>query len=91
MRKMPHYVFGSANSGATKRILIMQIFLNEEQTALVRSAAASIDPCWHQRFLASVQDELLGHNPSHVTNDDVLAALESVRWAMFEGTIDDDD
>jgi hypothetical protein len=90
MRKMPHCVFGSASGGATKRILIM-IDLSKEQTALIRSAANSINPCWRQRFLASVEDHLLGHDPNHVSDEDVVKAIDGVRWAMFVGTVDDDD
>jgi hypothetical protein len=69
----------------------MNIFLSEEQTSLIRTAANSIDPCWRQRFLASVEDHLLGHDPSHVSDEDVVAAIDGVRWAMTVGTIDDDD
>jgi hypothetical protein len=63
-----------------------------EQTALIRSAAASLQPCWRERFLASVQDHLLGHEPDRpISDDQVVKAIDGVRWAMFVGTIDDDD
>jgi hypothetical protein len=69
-----------------------QIFLSEQQTAVIRAAANSIDPCWRQRFLASVQDQLLGHEPDRpISDDQVVKAIDGVRWAMFVGTIDDDD
>jgi hypothetical protein len=41
--------------------------------------------------LASVEDHLLGHDPNHVSDEDVVKAIDGVRWAMFVGTVDDDD
>jgi hypothetical protein len=52
-----------------------QISLTLEQTEVIRAAAASVEPCWRERFLASVQDHLLGHQPDHVSDDDGLAAI----------------
>jgi hypothetical protein len=69
----------------------MQIFLSEAQQAVIRAAAASVDPCWRERFLRSIEDRLLGHEPDHVSDDDVLAAIEGITWAMFVGSTEADD
>jgi hypothetical protein len=66
------------------------IALSREQTELIRAAATSAQPCWRERFLNSIQDELLSHNPSHVSDEDVVAAIDVVKWAMLVGTVDDD-
>jgi hypothetical protein len=61
-------------------------------TEFIKAAAAFIEPCWRERFLASVQDQLLGHEPDRpISDDQVVEAVDGVRWAMFVGTIDDDD
>jgi hypothetical protein len=79
----------------TMRILKMSyhnpVFLTTEQTALIRTAAASINPSWRQRFLASVEDQLLGHEPDHVSDTDVLAAIDAVRGAFHTLDLNDDD
>jgi hypothetical protein len=53
------------------------VFLSREQSEVIRVAAASINPSWRQRFLASVEDQLLGHEPDRVSDDDVVKAVES--------------
>jgi hypothetical protein len=63
--------------------------LTKDQLAAIRTAAASLDPTWRSRFLASVQDALLWparHHP--ITDSDVVAAVESVR-STFQDTYDD--
>jgi hypothetical protein len=60
-----------------------QIFVSEEQQAVIRTAAASIEPCWRERFLASVQDQLLGHEPDRpISDDQVVKAIDGERGAM---------
>jgi predicted DNA-binding transcriptional regulator YafY len=65
--------------------------LTSEQQAAIRVAAASIQPCWRDRFLASVQDQLLSHEPDRVTDADVARAIDGVRWAMTVGLVDPHD
>jgi hypothetical protein len=66
--------------------------LNEAQSATIKAAAASIPTCGRERFLRSIEDRLLGHEPDRpISDDQVVKAIDGVRWAMFVGTIDDDD
>jgi hypothetical protein len=37
-----------------------------------------------------VQDELLGHEPDRVSDEDVVKAIDGVRWAITVGLQDDD-
>ena len=67
------------------------IALSKEQTEAIKAAATNVPACWRERFLASVADRLLSHEPDRVYDSDVIAAITGVTWALNVGLSDDDD
>lgn len=64
--------------------------LSDQQTKLIRSVADTFQPALRQQFLASIQDNLEGHS-GHVTDADIMTAIESVRTALAYSYNDYDD
>lgn len=52
------------------------LVLSKEQTEVIKAAAASVQPCWRERFLFAIQDRLLSYDP--ITDENVIAALDAV-------------
>jgi hypothetical protein len=66
------------------------VSLTPEQLAAVRTGAASVPSCWRERYLNSVLDELLGHEPDRVSDEDVPRAIDAVRNVFHALNFDDD-
>jgi hypothetical protein len=64
--------------------------LSERQTQLIRSVADTFQPSLRQHFLASIVDSLEGRS-GHISDPDIMAAIESVRTALAYSYNDYDD
>jgi hypothetical protein len=64
--------------------------LSEQQTSLIHAVADTFQPALRQQFLASIVDNLEGRG-SHVSDTDIMAAIESVRTALAYSYNDYDD
>jgi hypothetical protein len=64
--------------------------LSEQQAKLIRNVADTFQPALRQNFLASVQDNLEGRG-SHISDADIMAAIENVRIVLAYAYNDYDD